>query len=96
MIDSDGYPTEETLQKIREWDTFKDLPGFVDYVCENWYNGFPPKLDREKGCLQLSTAGWSGCESVIGAMRDNKGFWWRCWYQTRCGGHHWFRIKGKL
>lgn len=44
------------------------------------------------------TGGWSGCESVIGALKEGSGrpvkiswFWVLYWYQSRAGGHYWFR-----
>jgi len=98
MIDSNGYPTEETLEKIAAFDPLKDdVYEFVEYLCENWVNGYPPKWDRKHGTLQLSTGGWSGCESVISALKEGSGnpkipwFWLLYWYQSRAGGHYWFR-----
>ncbi len=95
MIDSNGYPTEETLKHIRSFDILKDDPiAFTEYLCENWVNGFPPEYDKEAGTLQLSTGGWSGCESIISALKSSKKYptyWTMFWYQSRVGGHYWFR-----
>ena len=92
MIDSDGYPTEETLKNIEEFDLLTgDIYELVEYICENWVNGYPPKWDRKHGTLQLSTGGWSGCESVIAALRKNKFFFMLYWHQSRVGGHYWFK-----
>lgn len=97
MIDHNGYPTEATLKKIANFDPRKDdVYKFVEYLCENWVNGYPPKWDKEKGTLQLSTGGWSGCESVIGALEHGgkdkiPWFWTMYWCQSRAGGHYWFR-----
>lgn len=97
MIDEHGYPTDETLEKIRSFNPLKDdVFEFVEYLCENWVNGFPPEWDKEKGTLQLSTGGWSGCEDVIAALRGGgkdkiPWFWTLYWYQSRAGGHYWFR-----
>ena len=92
MIDSDGYPTDETLERIRNFDPCKDdVYEFVEYLCDNWVNGYPPRWNKKRGTLQLSTGGWSGCESVIGALQKNSLFWMLYWYQSRAGGHYWFR-----
>ena len=96
-IDDDGYPTEETLDKIGSFDPLKDdVYEFVEYLCDNWVNGYPPKWDRKHGTLQLSTGGWSGCESVIKALQIGRNkklpwFWMRYWYKSKVGGHYWFR-----
>ena len=98
MIDKNGYPTEKTLEKIAAYDPRKDDPyEFAEYLCENWVNGYPPKWDKKHGTLQLSTWGWSGCESVIMALQEGSGtpcipwFWTMFWHQSRAGGHYWFR-----
>ncbi len=97
-MDQNGYPTEETLEKIAAFDPrTDDVYEFVEYLCENWVNGFPPKWDKKHGTLQLSTGGWSGCESVIAALRKGAGtpcipwFWALYWDQSRVGGHYRFR-----
>ena len=99
MIDSDGYPTEETLKRIASFDPLKDnVYDFVEYLCDNWVNGYPARWDKKHGTLQLSTGGWSGCESVIAALKRGNGvlpgiswFWVMYWYQSRAGGHYWFK-----
>jgi hypothetical protein len=103
MIDHNGYPTEKTLERIQNFnplnplkeDTFKDVFEFVEYLCGNWVNGYPPEWNKETGCLQLSTGGWSGCESVIAALKATPfpSFWTLYWYQSRVGGHFWFKVR---
>jgi hypothetical protein len=100
-IDHQGYPTEETLKKISEFNILTDDPiAFTEYLCENWINGYPPKYDKKHGTLQLSTGGWSGCESIISALKNSKKYptyWMMFWYSSRVGGHYVFhnirRIK---
>jgi len=93
MIDKDGYPTEETLQKIEAFDILKDDPiEFMEYICENWVNGYPPKWNPVTGCFQLSTGGWSGCESIISSLRKTF-FWTMYWEKSVRGGHYWFIVK---
>jgi hypothetical protein len=98
MIDHDGYPTEKTLEKLASFDPIKDdVYEFVEYLCDNWVNGFPPDWNKEEGTLKISTGGWSGCESVISALRRGHPiqkipwFWTLYWYQSRRGGHYEFR-----
>ena len=97
MIDQDGYPTEETLKRLAAFDPRKDdVIAFTEYLCQNWVNGFPPEWDREQGTLKLSTGGWSGCESVIAALRRGNEdgiawYWMLYWYSSRRGGHYEFR-----
>jgi hypothetical protein len=97
-MDKNGYPTEETLEKIAAFNPLTDnVYDFVEYLCENWVNGFPPRWDKKHGTLQLSTGGWSGCESVITALKHGEGinkvpwFWVLYWHQSRAGGHYWFK-----
>ena len=98
MIDKNGYPTENTLKRIAGFNPLHDdVYEFVEYLCKTWVNGYPPKWDKKHGTLQLSTGGWSGCESVIAALQEGSGdhkipwFWMMYWYKSRIGGHYWFR-----
>ena len=44
--------------------------------------------------IYISTAGWSGNESIIYAMQNNKSMLWNLtWVQSRRGGHHIFELK---
>lgn len=92
MIDPDGYPTDETLKRIRTFDPFKgDLDEFIDYIVSNWVNGYPAEYDPKNYVLKLSTGGWSGCESIIDALKQNHTFWTLFWYSSARGGHYEFR-----
>lgn len=92
MIDEDGYPTEGTLERIRTFDPFTgDLEEFIEYLMDNWQNGYIPKYNKKKHILKLSTGGWSGCESIITALQKNFAFWTLFWYSHVRGGHYEFR-----
>lgn len=85
------YPTDEELRKIEEWD-FRDPKGLFNFVHEIWQyadEGFW----KEKGKrYRIATAGWSGNEDIIQAMRKNFGFWAQCWQLTARGGLYVFRL----
>lgn len=94
-FDECGYPTEETLKCVSELLPSSEIDPWeqVDYIISLWHWGdMMVKIDKEKGCFQISTGGWSGNESIIGALKHS-GFWMMCWYRSECGGHYWFRIK---
>jgi hypothetical protein len=42
--------------------------------------------------FDISTAGWSGNESLIRAMEKNSFMWATTWVQSRRGGHYIFEI----
>ncbi len=91
MLDQDGYPTEETLLKIKEWD-YHDFPGLMAFVESIWWQtdwGWHRKGKK----YRISTGGWSGNESLVGAMEANWLFWTMCWQSSRRGGHYEFEIK---
>ena len=94
----DGYPTEETERLIRQFEG--DGRELLAAVREIWQH--PTYWDEEDGkdeCLErpvrryhVSTAGWSGNETLIEALRDHWIFWMRFWVQERVGGHYIFEI----
>ena len=88
-FDRDGYPTEETLEVIRKW-THRDLRGLAEFVCEAWCYPDYAKLDGR--ALELHTGGWSGNESLLGALQEQTIFWAMCWRKSERGGHYWFEL----
>ncbi len=93
-FDKDGYPTEETLQTIRQW-SHKDYRGLLEFVCKAWcYDD--PYVKRYGRRLELHTGGWSGNESLIGALQANTMFWAMCWDKSERGGHFWFELPEVL
>lgn len=102
VMDANGYPTEETLKKIEDWDYQNN--GFIalaDFVLSLWH--FPdwatyrPETKNEFGEqyreLRLATAGWSGNEDIISALNRNKLFNAICWESSHRGGLHIYHIK---
>lgn len=99
-IDNDGYPTEEFLKWIEEYDIFKgDSFWFIQTILENWYHGdYGWKIQRiYKGVRKVfvSTCGWSGNEDMINAMSKNFAFWAINYFSHQRGGHYIFKIKDK-
>lgn len=103
-MSDDEYPTEEDLERITTWD-FVATPGFVpfmDYVKARWWSpdwgwserdGVDELFDRPVHIYEISTGGWSGNESLIGAMQENFVFWSLNWMQSRRGGHYTFYVS---
>ena len=91
-FDTMGYPTDDTIKAIAEW-PYKDEGGFeglLDFVASAWH--WPRYWSREGRTIHASTGGWSGNESIIAALEENRVFWWMCWQQSRRGGHFVFEI----
>jgi hypothetical protein len=87
----DGYPTERTLRRIKQWDfNVYDNSEFINYLKEavSAYG----RLWEEDGLLKVATGGWSGNEDVISALKQNYMFWARFWESTHRGGLYCFRI----
>jgi hypothetical protein len=99
-LDEDGYPTEDALEEIRNWDPM-DPFGLMDYVYDLWWAadwGWEETVDRdrpENHYFHISTGGWSGNEDIISAMEHNFIFWVQAFRMLRAGGHYVFRIEEK-
>lgn len=93
-FDRDGYPTEETLNYVASLGPNMGTPDeIIEYIFSIWHWGdMMGKYDKEKGCFEISTGGWSGNESIITAL-EKSFFWCFHWYQSRAGGHYWFKVK---
>ena len=94
-FDTNGYPTEETLEEIKNISPInkKSIWKLLDIVETHWHWNNMFILDKEKGCLELHTGGWSGNEDIIYALKENYVFWGLCWYKSMCGGHYWFDLR---
>jgi hypothetical protein len=93
-LDEDGYPTDECLDKIKNWDIIKDrnFLGMMEFIKSVWQYadwGWAEKGDK----YFISTGGWSGNEDIIYAMKGNHIFWAIHWEQSRVGGHYIFRSR---
>ena len=98
-FDDEGYPTDETLDTIRTW-PFGDFTGLMRFCAKAWsdYGWFEPHKVRFDDPLEstvtwaCATGGWSGNESIIGALQDNFGFWMACWSCHARGGYYEFLV----
>lgn len=91
---TNDYPTEEQLDRVRNWKG-DDLIGLMNYLGDE-NNGIWHWPDwgvqmNDDGSWSLHTGGWSGNEEIIGAMMDNTVWWMMWWHQSRRGGHYTFK-----
>lgn len=90
--DEDGYPTGTCLTKVATWPIVsdKDALELIAYLKNIWaFNDyFTLEQDGDDWTLHASTAGWSGNEELIAAMRSNFPFQAMYWQQTKRGGHY--------
>jgi len=92
-FDAYGYPTERALNAI---ETFKiqklsDSKTLIDHCAELW-NEYGT-CDTVNGLYTFTTGGWSGNESILGAMTLNRMFWGLSWYSSTVGGKYEFKVK---
>lgn len=100
-MDEDGYPDEEELKRIREWD-WKDPAGLFAFIKARWYmpdwgwheeTGVDDVITTKRGTwFRISTAGWSGNESIMEAWEANHMIWTLFWVSSRRGGHFEFFV----
>ena len=90
LLDDDGYPTDETLARIRTWPC-GDFDGLMAFINSIWWQKYGWKEAR--GYVHMSTGGWSGNEDIISALRENRVFWAMFWYSNKRGGHYIFKKR---
>jgi hypothetical protein len=93
-MNDDGYPTDEELEKIAKWH-YEDFEGLLEYVKARWAYADAGYWRKRGGKYWVSTAGWSGNESIITALERNFHFWSFCWILSRRGGHYIFQLPKK-
>lgn len=93
MPDMDGYPTEEELDIVRNWDLTKhNAHEFIDFLESIWWH--EEGVQFRGRTLRLHTYGWSGNEDIIQAMQLTH-FWMLYWKTTDRGGHYTFKNISK-
>ena len=101
MLDDDGYPTDDALEVIKNWH-WDDKRGWFKFIESVWWMrswGWKESLESDEWRKEekvyrynISTGGWSGNESVIYAMQENRWLWGMTWVQSRRGGHYIFEV----
>lgn len=96
-FDAHGYPTDETLAAIEGWDL--PTPGatrdLIAYARAAWnldYGNWTVTSTEGRTVHVMATGGWSGNESVVGAMESNRMFAMLCWWRSERGGLHEYRV----
>ncbi len=84
------YPTDEQLETIKNWKA-DDFVGLMKYVRFLWNYADVGYWVEIEGEYRISTAGWSGNEDIIFAMKQNHIWWMMFWYQSQRGGHYIFK-----
>jgi hypothetical protein len=107
-LDEDGYPTEETLEKIERFNDYKNLDNLFAAIKNIWaYSSYfvgpteePPKdvapflwMEPKANYYSLGTAGWSGNEMIIAALEKNPIVQGLCWVMSVRGGLHIYQVK---
>lgn len=92
--DKDGYPLHKSLKEIAEWTHKKGWHKLMEYIADYFNDGYGRCKYRDiDNTWEVATGGWSGCEEVISALKQNQIFWLMCWYLSKRGGYYEFRIK---
>jgi hypothetical protein len=100
---SDDYPTDEELERLEKW-PYQDAAGALEFAASLWH--WPDWVTRdisaheaavlhanqEDRFMRFATGGWSGNESIIGALRDNHMVSALTWRLTARGGLHIYQL----
>ena len=108
-LDEDGYPSDFALAKIESFSYEKDYNDLMQYIKSIWWMptfgwrqseptveicaSLDGKNKITKTLYTISTGGWSGNESIIHSLTQNKLFWSTSWVSSRRGGHYELEIK---
>ena len=101
MSDSDGYPDEEDLDHIKQWEpcTTEGLLSLFRFIQGLWwpddhYFIIDKRISKDRISkaryrrVVIHTVGWSGNESLMSALQDNWIAWTLTWEQSNRGGHY--------
>ncbi len=88
-FDRHGYPTEETVDIIKNWNSC-DPVGLFKFLKAAWhYTGCI--REPEANVIELVTGGQGGNEDLIEAFESNV-VWSLCWQMSQVGGLYRFEI----
>lgn len=101
LLDEDGYPTEAALRIVENW-PYENIKGWFEFVKSIWsytdwgWKEIVQDHDYRAGKkvlrYKISTAGWSGNESIVKSMQGNDLLWHITWVESRRGGHYVFEV----
>ncbi|MBI5327010.1 MAG: hypothetical protein HZB80_01780 [Deltaproteobacteria bacterium] len=87
-LDKDQYSTKEMLKTIAAWKgSYKEL---MQNIADNFPYYGRCEFRTIDETWEVATSGWSGCEDIISALRDNTLFWMICWRLSKRGGYYEF------
>ena len=105
FLDEDGYPTENALEIIRRYPFTLPERKLFEFIHSIWWmpdwgwkecEVIDEVTNERSYAYYISTGGWSGNESIIQAMQENKWmFWSLTWQQSRRGGHYIFQLRNE-
>jgi hypothetical protein len=96
-FDKDGYPTEDTLVEVENWD-YKDGYALFKFIQLSWryLTYFTQEEDEKYGPIyRISTGGWSGNESLIEALQANRMIQSLYWISSTRNGHYIYKVPPK-
>ena len=90
-MDEDGYPDDEELDAIQAWPG-RDGAALMAQVRKLWHwpHYATVTQDGDKLRHEFCTGGWSGNESLIGALKRNTMAWCLYWQLSERGGRYVF------
>ena len=88
VIDIDGYPTEETVEFLSKYNNFANAKEAMQFALDCFNKLCYATVKRENNYIYIATGGWSGCEDVIRAMKENVWFSHLRIVSTNGGGHY--------
>jgi hypothetical protein len=101
FLDDDGYPTKDACEIVSKWH-WDDAKGWFKFIESIWHlkswgwkegEAIDEITNKKTWCYYISTAGWSGNETLINAMQENDWMWNLNWVQSRRGGHYIFELR---
>lgn len=92
-LDKYGYPTATAIKRIETWTAEQDYIHLMAFVDALWTYKDCFIIDPYNQIYTLRTAGWSGNETLISALKMNTAFWSLCWVSSHRGGKHVFEIR---
>ena len=90
-MDPNGYPDEAELEQVKSW-PHTDLMGLMAFIQGRWWPAHGDCWKIRGRHYSISTWGWSGNESLVEALQQNRMFWALCWQSSKRGGHYTFEL----